>query len=256
MAQVVPQQPAQQMLMMPQGGMQPRGGAVLAGAPAAAPLPAPRMSNAFARRHGLNPKDNAVFNLQKIAMQNQARAAGRRRRIASYMWQRLPIVMSWHIGVESMLCICFSSPSQRHAACYALYVAWRYVQCGTQRGATCCVLHSVALRASTPIAHCCHRPCWPADASSLRSAPSPAQYAAATVVQPTMVSPMDAALLQRSAQGAMLPPRMQHAAPQLMQYQAAAQASRAPATVSWRCHLKLYRASPRARLALPPLMKR
>mmetsp|Transcript_14015 Transcript_14015/g.34549 ORF Transcript_14015/g.34549 Transcript_14015/m.34549 type:complete len:618 (-) Transcript_14015:1777-3630(-) len=33
---------------------------------------APRMSNAFARRHGLNPKDNAMLNLQKIALQAQA----------------------------------------------------------------------------------------------------------------------------------------------------------------------------------------
>jgi hypothetical protein len=32
---------------------------------------APRMSNAFARRHGLNPKDNAMLNLQKIALQAQ-----------------------------------------------------------------------------------------------------------------------------------------------------------------------------------------
>ncbi|KXZ44734.1 hypothetical protein GPECTOR_63g59 [Gonium pectorale] len=30
---------------------------------------APRMSNAFARRHGLNPKDNPMLNLQKIALQ-------------------------------------------------------------------------------------------------------------------------------------------------------------------------------------------
>lgn len=32
---------------------------------------APRMSNAFARRHGLNPKDNPMLNLQKIALQSQ-----------------------------------------------------------------------------------------------------------------------------------------------------------------------------------------
>ncbi|GFR42124.1 hypothetical protein Agub_g2967 [Astrephomene gubernaculifera] len=31
---------------------------------------APRMSNAFARRHGLNPKDNPMINLQKIALQS------------------------------------------------------------------------------------------------------------------------------------------------------------------------------------------
>lgn len=34
---------------------------------------APRMSNAFARRHGLNPKDNPMLNLQKIALQSQVR---------------------------------------------------------------------------------------------------------------------------------------------------------------------------------------
>lgn len=33
---------------------------------------APRMSNAFARRHGLNPKDNAMLNLQKIALEAQS----------------------------------------------------------------------------------------------------------------------------------------------------------------------------------------
>lgn len=32
---------------------------------------APRMSNAFARRHGLNPKANPAPNLQKISMHNQ-----------------------------------------------------------------------------------------------------------------------------------------------------------------------------------------
>ncbi|GAX72572.1 hypothetical protein CEUSTIGMA_g28.t1 [Chlamydomonas eustigma] len=32
---------------------------------------APRMSNAFARRHGLNPRDNAMINLQKLALQSQ-----------------------------------------------------------------------------------------------------------------------------------------------------------------------------------------
>lgn len=31
----------------------------------------PRMSNSFARRHGLNPKDNAMLNLQKLAIQAQ-----------------------------------------------------------------------------------------------------------------------------------------------------------------------------------------
>lgn len=36
---------------------------------AALGLTTPRMSNAFARRHGLNPKDNAMLNLQKIAIQ-------------------------------------------------------------------------------------------------------------------------------------------------------------------------------------------
>jgi hypothetical protein len=33
---------------------------------------APRMSNAFARRHGLNPRDNPMVNLQKIALQSHA----------------------------------------------------------------------------------------------------------------------------------------------------------------------------------------
>ena len=32
-------------------------------------LTAPRMSNAFARRHGLNPRDNPMINLQKLALQ-------------------------------------------------------------------------------------------------------------------------------------------------------------------------------------------
>ena len=36
-------------------------------------LATPRMSNAFARRHGLNPKDNPMLNLQKIALQAQVR---------------------------------------------------------------------------------------------------------------------------------------------------------------------------------------
>ncbi len=36
---------------------------------------APRMSNAFARRHGLNPRDNPMINLQKIALQSQQQAA-------------------------------------------------------------------------------------------------------------------------------------------------------------------------------------
>lgn len=45
--------------------------------PAAAMLgfTAPRMSNAFARRHGLNPRDNPMINLQKIALQSQQQAA-------------------------------------------------------------------------------------------------------------------------------------------------------------------------------------
>lgn len=34
-------------------------------------MTAPRMSNAFARRHGLNPKDHPIVNLQRMAMQQQ-----------------------------------------------------------------------------------------------------------------------------------------------------------------------------------------
>jgi hypothetical protein len=33
------------------------------------------MSNAFARKHGLNPKDNPLVNLQRIAMQQVAPTA-------------------------------------------------------------------------------------------------------------------------------------------------------------------------------------
>lgn len=32
-------------------------------------LPMPRMSNAFARKHGLDPKENPLVNLQRLAMQ-------------------------------------------------------------------------------------------------------------------------------------------------------------------------------------------
>jgi hypothetical protein len=53
-------------------------------APAALGMPAPRMSNAFARKHGLDPKDDPLVNLQKITFQAQVvsgrRAWGRRRR--------------------------------------------------------------------------------------------------------------------------------------------------------------------------------
>lgn len=34
-------------------------------------LPMPRMSNAFARKHGLDPKENPLVNLQRLAMQQQ-----------------------------------------------------------------------------------------------------------------------------------------------------------------------------------------
>ena len=42
------------------------------GGGANAGLLAPRMSNAFARRHGLNPRDHGLVNLQKLAMQEAA----------------------------------------------------------------------------------------------------------------------------------------------------------------------------------------
>lgn len=53
-----------------------RGGSSNSGAASALGLTAPRMSNAFARRHGLNPKDNAMLNLQKIAIQAQLANSG------------------------------------------------------------------------------------------------------------------------------------------------------------------------------------
>lgn len=40
-------------------------------------LPMPRMSNAFARKHGLDPKENPLVNLQRLAMQQMSpQAAG------------------------------------------------------------------------------------------------------------------------------------------------------------------------------------
>ncbi|KAF5828151.1 hypothetical protein DUNSADRAFT_18114 [Dunaliella salina] len=53
-----------------------RSGSSNSGAASALGLTAPRMSNAFARRHGLNPKDNAMLNLQKIAIQAQLANTG------------------------------------------------------------------------------------------------------------------------------------------------------------------------------------
>ncbi len=44
---------------------------------------APRMSNAFARRHGLNPRDNAMINLQKLALQQQQQVRERGRMAGS-----------------------------------------------------------------------------------------------------------------------------------------------------------------------------
>jgi hypothetical protein len=35
-------------------------------------MPVPRMSNAFARKHGLDPKENPLVNLQRLAMQQQS----------------------------------------------------------------------------------------------------------------------------------------------------------------------------------------
>jgi hypothetical protein len=43
----------------------------LSGAGIVPAVAAPRMSNAFARKHGLNPRDNPVVNLQKIALAGQ-----------------------------------------------------------------------------------------------------------------------------------------------------------------------------------------
>jgi hypothetical protein len=38
-------------------------------------LPMPRMSNAFARKHGLDPKENPLVNLQRLAMQQMSPSA-------------------------------------------------------------------------------------------------------------------------------------------------------------------------------------
>ena len=39
-------------------------------------MPMPRMSNAFARKHGLDPKENPLVNLQRLAMQQQVAPQG------------------------------------------------------------------------------------------------------------------------------------------------------------------------------------
>lgn len=58
------------MMVVPNGRQPPLPAAAAQGA--APPATAPRMSNAFVRRHGLNPKDTSALNLRRITMQNQA----------------------------------------------------------------------------------------------------------------------------------------------------------------------------------------
>jgi hypothetical protein len=56
-------------------------------------LPMPRMSNAFARKHGLDPKENPLVNLQRLAMQQmppQAAAMVRMYMQAQVAWRAAP----------------------------------------------------------------------------------------------------------------------------------------------------------------------